>query len=130
MIKSQLSFFLLVSSLCAANAQQTPIQIHADLTDAPRKIYHADLDIPVHTGPLVLISPEWIPGYHGPDGPVSDLAGLRFEADGKTISWHRDPVDTYEYHLDIPAGTSMLHAHLDCVYSKASRTAATLEWEA
>jgi hypothetical protein len=23
----------------------------------------------------------------------------------------------------------MLHAHMDCVYSKASRTAAALEWE-
>jgi predicted metalloprotease with PDZ domain len=35
----------------------------------------------------------------------------------------------YEYQLDMPAGTSMLHAHMDCVYSKASRTAAALEWE-
>jgi len=120
---------LLVSTLLAANAQQTPIQIHADLTDAPRKLFHADVEIPVHPGPLDLITPEWIPGAHGPDGPVHDITGIRFEVDGKTIPWHRDPVNTYEYHVDIPAGATTLHAHLDNIYSRATRTAATLEWE-
>jgi predicted metalloprotease with PDZ domain len=120
---------LFVSSLLVANAQHTPIQIRADLSDAPRKIYHADVDLPVHRGPLDLITPEWIPGAHGPDGPVSNIAGIHFEVDGKTIPWHRDPVNTYEYHVEIPAGASTLHAHLDCIYSGASRTSATLEWE-
>jgi len=120
---------VLASSLLAANAQRTPIQIHADLTDAPRKLFHADVDIPVHRGPLDLITPEWIPGAHGPDGPIHDITGIRFEADGKTLPWRRDPVDTYEYHLDIPAGVTTLHAHLDCVRSRATRTAAVLEWE-
>jgi predicted metalloprotease with PDZ domain len=120
---------LLTSTLLAANAQQTPIQIHADLTDAPRKLYHADVDLPVHRGPLDLITPEWIPGAHGPDGPISNITGVRFEVDGKTIPWRRDPVNTYEYHVDIPAGATTLHAHLDCIYSRATRTTATLEWE-
>ena len=120
---------LLASSLFAANAQKAPIQIHADLTDAPRKLFHADVDLPVHPGPLDLITPEWIPGAHGPDGPVHDITGIRFEVDGKTIPWRRDPVNTYEYHVDIPAGATTLHAHLDCIYSRATRTTATLEWE-
>jgi predicted metalloprotease with PDZ domain len=129
MIKVRLSIAMLVSVLSAANAQQIPIQIHADLTDAPRKIYRADIDIPVHRGPLDLISPEWIPGAHGPDGPIVDITGIRFEVDGRAIPWHRDSVDTYEYHLEIPAGVSMLHAHVDCIYSRATRVTATLEWE-
>ncbi|QMV17949.1 M61 family peptidase [Granulicella sp. 5B5] len=128
-LRVQLPLFLLASSLCAAHAQHAPIQIHADLTDAPRKIYHADIDLPVHRGPLDLITPEWIPGAHGPDGPIGDITGVRFEVDGKAIPWHRDPVDTYEYHVEIPAGASILHAHLDCVYARATRTTATLEWE-
>ena len=66
---------------------------------------------------------------HGPDGPILDITGVRFEVDGKTLAWHRDSVNTYEYHLEVPAGASMLHAHLDCIYSKATRTTATLEWE-
>jgi predicted metalloprotease with PDZ domain len=127
----RLSFLplLLASTLLAANAQRTPIQIHADLTDAPRKLYHADVTLPVHPGPLDLITPEWIPGAHGPDGPVHNITGIRFEADGKTLPWHRDPVNTYEYHVDIPSGVTTLHAHLDCIYTRATRVAATLEWE-
>ncbi len=117
------------ASLLPANAQQKAIQIRADLTDAPRKLYHADVDIPVHRGPLDLVTPEWIPGAHGPDGPVSNITGLRFEVDGKPLAWRRDPINTYEYHLEIPAGASMLHAHLDCIYGRATRTSATLEWE-
>jgi predicted metalloprotease with PDZ domain len=129
---------LLFSSLLTANAAHkpkstnalhTPIQIHADLTDAPRRIYHADVDIPVRRGPLDLITPEWIPGTHGPDGPVHDITGIRFEIDGRAIPWRRDPVNTYEYHVDIPAGTTLLHAHLDCIRSQATRVTATLEWE-
>ena len=27
--------------------KNSPIQITADLTDAPRKLYHADIDLPV-----------------------------------------------------------------------------------
>lgn len=120
---------LFASSLSLAKAQSAPIQIHADLTDAPRKLYHADVEVPVHGGPVDLITPEWIPGAHGPDGPVREITGIRFEVDGKTIAWRRDPVDTYEYHVEVPKGATMLHAHLDCIYGRATRVAATLEWE-
>ncbi len=120
---------LLATSLLNASAQQNVIQIHADLTDAPRNIYHADVDLSVRRGPLDLITPEWIPGTHGPEGPILDITGVRFEVDSKPLPWHRDPVNTYEYHLEIPAGASMLHAHLDCINTRASRTSATLEWE-
>ena len=37
-----------------ANAQKTPIQITADLSDAPRKLFHAEMDFPVSAGPLTL----------------------------------------------------------------------------
>jgi predicted metalloprotease with PDZ domain len=128
-LRFQVSLLLLTASLTAANAQQAPIQIHADLSDAPRRLYRADIDLPVHPGSLDLITPEWIPGAHGPEGPVLDITGIRFEVNGKTLAWHRDPVNTYEYHLEVPAGASTLHAHLDCVRSRATRVAATLEWE-
>ncbi len=37
-----------------ANAQNAPIQITADLSDAPRKLFHAEMDFPVSAGPLTL----------------------------------------------------------------------------
>src|SRR5580658_7878194 len=56
----------------ASAAPKTPIQIVADLSEAPRKLYHAEVDLPVTEGPLTLITPEWIPGNHMPTGPAED----------------------------------------------------------
>ncbi|MBV9083741.1 MAG: hypothetical protein JOZ62_13765, partial [Acidobacteriaceae bacterium] len=46
---------------------------------------HAELTFPVHPGPLTLFYPQWIPGEHGPTGPVDNLAGLVFSASGQTL---------------------------------------------
>ena len=115
----------------AASAQKTPIRILADLTDAPRKLYHADIDIPVTAGPLSLTSPQWIPGHHMPSGPASQITDLAFTANGQTLPWRRDDVDLYEFHLDIPPGITTLHVHLDSIVtSRISQKLAAMEWEA
>ncbi len=98
-----------------AIAQKPPIQITADLSEAPRKLYHAEVEIPVTPGPLTLITPEWIPGNHRPTGPVADITGVAFTANGQTLPWRRDDTNLYEFHLTIPAGVTTLHAHLDCI---------------
>jgi hypothetical protein len=36
----------------------------------------------VKPGPLTLLCPEWIPGEHGPTGPVTDLVNLRISGGG------------------------------------------------
>ena len=113
-----------------AQAQKAPIQITADLTDAPRKLYHAEVDLPVTAGPLVLTTPRWIPGNHRPTGPVDDITGVVFSIDGKPIEWRRDDADLYEFHVTIPQGATTLHAHLDCIVTaRVSQKMAVLEWE-
>jgi predicted metalloprotease with PDZ domain len=105
----------LASSHFSASAQSTsaPIQISVDLTEAPRHIFHAHLVIPAAPGPLTLLYPKWIPGEHMPDGPISDLAGLKFSAGGQTLAWHRDSVDMYAFHMEVPAGATSVEASLD-----------------
>jgi predicted metalloprotease with PDZ domain len=111
-------------------APKTPIQITANLTDAPRKLYHAEVDLPVTEGPLTLTTPRWIPGNHRPTGPVDDITGVVFTANGQTLPWRRDDVDLYEFHIDIPKGVTSLHAHLDCIVTaRVSQKMAVLEWE-
>src|SRR5437588_1216699 len=91
------------------------IKLVVDASDAPRKIFHSTLTIPVVAGTneLTLVYPKWIPGEHGPTGPVTDLAGLKFTAGGRTLNWRRDLVDMWAIHIELPAGTREVEAKLD-----------------
>jgi predicted metalloprotease with PDZ domain len=100
---------------CLSFAQTRPptIKIFVDATEAPRKIFHAQLTIPASPGILTLYYPKWIPGEHAPDGPVTDLAGLKFIANGQTLEWRRDPLDGFTIKVEVPAGASEVSASLD-----------------
>ncbi|MFZ0336457.1 MAG: PDZ domain-containing protein, partial [Terracidiphilus sp.] len=125
-----LALLLISIALPMASAQKTPIQITADLSDAPRKLLHADVDLPVTAGPLALTTPKWIPGTHMPSGPVEEITGVVFTANGQTLAWRRDDVDLYQFHLSIPQGVTTLHAHLDCIVtSRISQRLVAFEWE-
>ncbi|MGA8152238.1 MAG: M61 family peptidase [Terriglobales bacterium] len=100
--------------LAALAQKQAPtITIALDASEAPRKIFHAKLTIPVTPGTLTLYYPKWIPGEHGPTGPIQELAGLQFTANGQTLKWRRDLLDGWTLHLDVPAGVSSVDATLD-----------------
>lgn len=96
---------------------QTPIKLEVDVTHAPQKILHAKLEMPVRPGPLTLYYPEWIPGEHMPDGPITNLAGLEFTANNEKIPWRRDLVDMFAFHLNIPPNTNTLDVALDFLLS-------------
>ncbi|HWZ01581.1 MAG TPA: hypothetical protein VNX17_10890 [Edaphobacter sp.] len=121
---------LLLAAPALLEAQKPPIQITADLSDAPRKLYHADVDIPVKPGLVSLTTPRWIPGNHRPTGPVDQITGVVFTANGKVLPWRRDDEDLYQFHVTVPAGVTTLHAHLDCIVTaRVTQKLAVLEWE-
>lgn len=100
----------------AANAAGLPIRLSVDATHAPEKVLHASEQIPVGPGPLTLVFPKWIPGEHGPTGPIADLTGLEFYgARGQRLTWRRDLAEMYAIELTVPEGTSTLEARLDMV---------------
>src|SRR5579872_4245896 len=109
--KSLLLLLFPLAFLTSALAQNTTtIRLSADLRDAPRRIFHAHLVLPVRPGPMALLYPKWIPGEHAPDGPIADLVGLRLTANGKPVSWRRDDVDMFMFHLEVPGGVTTLEA--------------------
>jgi predicted metalloprotease with PDZ domain len=110
-IPGVLSLFLF--SIFSFAATPPNVTISVDATSAPRKIFHASLKIPATPGDLTLYYPKWIPGEHAPDGPVVDLAGLFFKANGQTLKWRRDTLDGWTIHVDVPAGVSQVDAELD-----------------
>src|ERR1700735_5586814 len=94
-----------------------PIRLFVDASQAPQKILHVKMEIPVKPGPLTLYYPEWIPGEHMPDGPIIEVAGMKFSGGGKTIPWRRDLVEMFSLHLDIPSEVTMLNAEFDFLLS-------------
>jgi predicted metalloprotease with PDZ domain len=108
-----LGWLVLSLGRCAAQPPASPILLHVDLTDAPRHLLHAHLEIPVTAGPLTLEYPQWIPGDHRPTGPIDNLAGIMVRADGKDLPWRRDDVDMFGIHVDVPAGVNRLEVSLD-----------------
>jgi predicted metalloprotease with PDZ domain len=102
----------------ANNAAAKPpatITLSVDASDAPRKIFHATLDIPATPGELTLYYPKWIPGEHGPTGPVEDLAGLKFMANGQELKWRRDLLDGWTFHVEVPTGVTSVEVSLDFI---------------
>lgn len=83
--------------------------LHVDATDLDRRIYRVKQTIPVErAGPMTLLYAKWLPGNHGPSGPLHNYAGLVITADGKPVRWTRDPVEMFAYHIDVPAGARSL----------------------
>ena len=123
-----ISIFLLALPVALAGES---IPLTVDATKTQQKILRVHEVIPVKPGPLTLYYPKWIPGEHGPNGPIGSVTGLKFEADGKTIPWLRDLKDVFTFHLEIPAGVSHLDARFDFIepegYS-ASDKLMVLEW--
>jgi predicted metalloprotease with PDZ domain len=114
---------LIVAGLCcllvaSANGAETPaprdiaypgtITLSVDLTDLDRRLFVVRESIPTKPGPLTLLYPQWLPGTHGPNGPIQLLSGLIVTARGRRLPWLRDPLDAYAFHIDVPAGVDQI----------------------
>jgi predicted metalloprotease with PDZ domain len=84
------------------------LSLSVDLTDLDRRLFRVRESLPVKAGPLTLLYPQWLPGTHGPSGPIHLLAGLTITARGQRVPWLRDPVNIYAFHVEVPAGTDRL----------------------
>lgn len=105
--------FIACPFLANAAGPAPHINIALDATDAPRKIFHAQLTIPANAGTLTLYYPKWIPGEHAPSGPAIDMAGLKFTGNGQILKWRRDLADNWAIHVEVPAGVQEVHATVD-----------------
>ena len=87
------------------------VRLQVDATDLNRRIFDVTETIPVErAGPLVLFFPEWLPGNHGPVGPIAQLAGLEITANGQRVEWVRDTLHPFAFHLEVPQGATEITA--------------------
>src|ERR1017187_1320397 len=108
----RISMLALLAMASAPLFSQTAVKLRVDATDAPRRLFHVQMTMAVNAGPLTLLYPEWIPGEHGPTGPITNFVGLEIKAAGQTIPWKRDSANMFAFHVDVPAGATAL----DLVY--------------
>ena len=104
---------VILVAFSSTNSYAQMIRLSVDLADAPRNIFHERLIIPAKSGPNTLVYPKWIPGNHRPSGPITNLIGIKFYANGTDLVWERDPVDMYSFHVDVPAGAQQIEVSMD-----------------
>jgi predicted metalloprotease with PDZ domain len=102
-----------LSALASPALPAIRIQLDIDATDITHGIQHAHLTIPVHPGPMTLAYPKWVPGEHGPNGPITQLVDLHIQAAARELAWRRDPLDAFAFHIDVPRGVQTLDVRFD-----------------
>ena len=111
----KLPTFAFVLLSCACLRAQNPVLLRVDATDVTRRLFHVRMTLPAKPGPLTLLYPEWIPGEHSPDGPITNLVGLKLQAGGQPVAWRRDDVNMFAFHVEVPAGAASLDIAFDFV---------------
>jgi len=88
--------------------ESNPETLVLDARDAGRGLMTATMRIPVKPGPFTFVYPKWVPGEHGPTGPLADVSQIKVSANGQPLDWRRDQVDMYAFHVDVPRGVNTL----------------------
>lgn len=102
-----------------------PETLVLDAREVGRGLMTATLQIPVRHGPLTFAYPEWIPGEHGPTGPLSDPSQIKVSANGQPLTWRRDRLDMYAFHVDVPRGVRTLELQFTVLVNAPGDTMST-----
>ncbi|HEY1730082.1 MAG TPA: hypothetical protein VGG22_17060 [Candidatus Baltobacteraceae bacterium] len=93
--------------------EQNPMTLVVDARQVRRGVLFVHETMPVQSGTFTIDYPQWIPGEHGPTGPLYDLASLRVSSGSMPVAWHRDDLDMYAFHLDVPQGVTSVTLDFD-----------------
>lgn len=100
------------------------LKIEVDARDLPRRLVHSRIVVPCEPGKLKLWYPKWVPGTHGPNGPVQNVGGLRVQvSEGKSLKWQRDEIEPYRVECDVPEGVREVTVLLDMICNEPAAEA-------
>lgn len=131
-VSVRVSFGIAVLGWCAAHAgvlhapnanaapyatQANPETLVLDASTAGRGFAISTMQIPVRPGPFTFVYPEWIPGGHGPTGPLGAISQIEVSANGKRLTWHRDTLDMYAFHVQVPRGVASIQVRFTVLLS-------------
>jgi predicted metalloprotease with PDZ domain len=99
------------------------VQLAVDATDLDHRVFRVHETVPVSgPGELVLLYPQWIPGHHAPDGDLTAFTALSIHDGDAKVSWTRDPLNVFAFHVRVPKGSTKL----DVDYQYVSATKASI----
>jgi predicted metalloprotease with PDZ domain len=113
------------------------LQLTVDASDVTRGIFRIHERVPVTgAGDLVMLYPKWVPGGHTPRGDIKNITGFRPSANGQPLTWVRDDLDVWAFHIDVPAGVTAVDLDYDYVTATdksmgrivATRDMASIQW--
>jgi predicted metalloprotease with PDZ domain len=111
--------------VCAACAAGPALQIEVDARDLPRRLLHTRIRVPCRPGTMQLWFPKWVPGTHGPYGPVENIGGLRVDSStAKGLAWRRDELEPYRIACEVPEGVPEVFVQLDTICNDPASEAA------
>ena len=110
-MNNKIAGFLVTLFLGSAGAAEFKVTL--DARDVQSKRAHTQLTIPVTPGALTLVYPKWLPGEHGPTGPLESMIGLHIRANGRELTWARDPLDMYALRMTVPTGVRQLDVQME-----------------
>jgi predicted metalloprotease with PDZ domain len=113
MRRAMLLGVLTVALLAGPLARAADLNVRVDAREVTRRHLHTDMQLAVKGGRQTLVFAQWIPGEHGPTGPLDSIIGLSIRANGETLPWSRDPLDMYAISVTVPAGATHLDIALD-----------------
>lgn len=105
--------FAIASDAVAQNPPAPTMALLVDESQAARRIAFVHEEIRVKPGRLALAYPRWIPGEHGPTGPIHQFAALRIQSGTESLTWTRDPEDIYTIYVEVPSGVDRILLDFD-----------------
>lgn len=104
------------SSRAETNAAPA-MSIEIDARDITRRLISAEVTIPVTESgspqTVALWYPKWVPGSHGPGGPIANVAGFKVVDQGnRPLQWRRTPGEVFRFEVAVPAGVRSLKVWL------------------
>jgi predicted metalloprotease with PDZ domain len=103
-----------IATCAYAQSKSAPaMTLVVDETQAARRIASVHEEIRVRPGSLTLAYPLWIPGEHGPTGPVHQVAALQIHSGSAALPWARDLEEISTIHVEIPADTERITVDFD-----------------
>jgi predicted metalloprotease with PDZ domain len=100
-----------------AIAAMDEMQIEIDARDLTRRLLSAEVSIPVSASEtdrrIPLWYPKWVPGSHGPGGPIANLAGFRVKDEaGNNLTWERSGGEVFRFEVNVPKNVNRIRVWL------------------